>query len=123
MQNFSSALIALMSSYQAEARQHGDAPPETAEQLEALVAEEPDSSMLWIRYVAYLLSTGDVAAARGIAERALQTINYRQAPSEAVCRPLARAGHGSSTAHAYETASVLVYSTGLHSHNMSVRHM
>jgi len=43
------------------------------------VIAEPDSSMLWIRYVAYLLSTGDVAAARAVAERALQTINYRYA--------------------------------------------
>ena len=64
-------------SSQEAARQSGDAPPETAEQLEALVTEQPDSSMVWIRYVAYQLSTGDIAAARGIAERALQTINYR----------------------------------------------
>ena len=70
---------------QAEARQNGDAPPETAEQLEALVTAEPDSSMLWIRYVAYLLSTGDVGAARAVAERALKTINYRHAPSFAGC--------------------------------------
>ena len=47
---------------------------------------EPDSSMLWIRYVAYLLSTGDVAAARAVAERALSTINYRHAPPSAGCR-------------------------------------
>lgn len=46
------------------------------------MAAEPDSSMLWIRYVAYLLSTGDIAAARGVAERALQTINYRHVLSE-----------------------------------------
>ena len=66
-------------SLQEAPRKAGDAPPETAEQLEARVAAEPDSSMGWIRYVAYLLSTGDIVAARGVAERALQTINYRRA--------------------------------------------
>jgi len=50
------------------------------------VTAEPDSSMVWIRYVAYLLSTGDVAAARTVAERALTTINYRCAPLSAGCR-------------------------------------
>ncbi len=65
---------------QEAARQNGDAPPETAEQLEALVKEQPDSSMVWIRYVAYLLSTGDIAAARAVADQALQTINYRCCP-------------------------------------------
>ena len=77
--------------WQEAARQSRDAPPETAEQLEALVKGQPDSSMVWIRYVAYLLSTGDIAAARGVAERALQSINYRCCAVQKGCwvvRPL-----------------------------------
>lgn len=60
-------------------RANPDSEPETAEAFEALVAGQPHSSHAWIRYMAFLLTLGDAAAARAVAERALQTISFRQA--------------------------------------------
>lgn len=59
------------------ARADPEAEPETADAFEALVAGQPDSSHAWIRYMAFLLTLGDADAARAVAERALNTINYR----------------------------------------------
>ena len=53
--------------------------PESAEDFERLVMGEPNSSMLWIQYMAFLISLVETEKARGIAERGLATINYRQA--------------------------------------------
>lgn len=52
--------------------------PESAEDFERLVMGEPNSSMVWIQYMAFLISLGEIEKARGIAERGLATINYRQ---------------------------------------------
>ena len=38
---------------------------------------QPDASVVWIQYMAFLISLGEVEKARGLAERAVQTINYR----------------------------------------------
>jgi len=38
----------------------------------------PDSSYVWIKYVAHLLSLGEVDGARSVAERALSTIGQRE---------------------------------------------
>lgn len=54
--------------------------PETTEQFERLVVAQPDVSYVWVKYMAFLLSLGDIAGARAVVERALKTINYR-------CRP------------------------------------
>lgn len=51
--------------------------PESAEDFERLVMGEPNSSMVWIQYMAFLISLGEVEKARGVAERGLATINYR----------------------------------------------
>ena len=50
---------------------------ETAEDLERLLLSEPQSSLLWIRYMALFLSAADVDAARRVAERALQSVGFR----------------------------------------------
>ena len=51
--------------------------PESAEDFERLVMGEPDNSMVWIQFMAFLVALGEVDKARGIAERALATINFR----------------------------------------------
>ncbi len=62
------------------------AQPESAEDFERLVMGEPNSSMLWIQYMAFLISLGEIEKARGVAERGLATINYRSVPSHLVRR-------------------------------------
>ncbi|KAF3441966.1 hypothetical protein FNV43_RR15882 [Rhamnella rubrinervis] len=52
--------------------------PRTAEEFEKLVRSSPNSSFVWIKYMAFALSLADVEKARSIAERALQTINLRE---------------------------------------------
>lgn len=56
-----------------------DAPPESIEDFERLVLGSPNSSYLWIRYMAFLLGMAEVAKAREVAERALKTIDMRHA--------------------------------------------
>jgi len=58
----------------------GDAAPSSAADFERLLLGSPDSSFLWIRYMAHLVSLGEVAAARAVAERALGDggIGYRE---------------------------------------------
>ena len=64
--------------------------PESTEDFERLVMGDPNSSMVWIQYMAFLISLGEIEKARGIAERGLATINYRQVHSVLVdfCRQL-----------------------------------
>ena len=64
--------------------------PESADDFERLVMGEPNSSMVWIQYMAFLISLGEIEKARGIAERGLATINYRQVQTALVafCRQL-----------------------------------
>eukprot|EP00268_Persea_americana_P004314 TRINITY_DN1135_c1_g1_i2.p1 TRINITY_DN1135_c1_g1~~TRINITY_DN1135_c1_g1_i2.p1 ORF type:complete len:1393 (+),score=282.83 TRINITY_DN1135_c1_g1_i2:3381-7559(+) len=52
--------------------------PRTADEFEKLVRSSPNSSFVWIKYMAFMLSMADVEKARSIAERALQTINFRE---------------------------------------------
>ena len=51
--------------------------PETAEDYERLLVASPNSSMLWIKYMAFYLQTGETEKARQVAKQALKTINYR----------------------------------------------
>ncbi|XP_041477321.1 protein RRP5 homolog [Lytechinus variegatus] len=53
-------------------------PPETPEDFDRLVASSPNSSLAWIRYMAFYLNSVDIEKARAIAERALKTINFRE---------------------------------------------
>lgn len=64
---------------QAEANQMlDDGAPRTDMDFEKLVMEEPNSSYVWIQYMSFLLSLGEVGKARAIAERALEAINFRE---------------------------------------------
>ncbi|CAN6476370.1 unnamed protein product [Victoria cruziana] len=55
-----------------------DAAPTSVDDFEKLVRSSPNSSYLWIKYMAFLLSLRDVPKARSVAERALATINMRE---------------------------------------------
>lgn len=52
--------------------------PKTADEFEKLVRTSPNSSFVWIKFMAFMLDQGDVEQARSIAERALRTINIRE---------------------------------------------
>ncbi|KAF5737374.1 protein RRP5 isoform X2 [Tripterygium wilfordii] len=52
--------------------------PTTADDHEKLVRSSPNSSLVWMKYMAFVLSLADVEKARSIAERALRTINVRE---------------------------------------------
>jgi hypothetical protein len=56
----------------------GDAAPETSADFEALLLSSPNASLVWIKYMAFLITLGDVDKARQVAERALATIHYRE---------------------------------------------
>ena len=60
------------------ARLSGDAAPTNATEFERLLVGNPNSSYLWIKYMAHLLSLGEIDAARAVAQRALDTINIRE---------------------------------------------
>lgn len=55
-------------------------------EYEQLVLSAPNSSFVWIKYFAFLISLGELDKARSLADRALQSINYRWAG------PLAKGG-------------------------------
>lgn len=52
--------------------------PQSVADYERLLLGEPDSSMLWLKYMAFQLELGEVDKAREIAERALRTITIGQ---------------------------------------------
>jgi rRNA biogenesis protein RRP5 len=55
-----------------------DANPETAGDFERLLAGNPNSSELWIRYMAFHLSVADISSARLVAEKAIDRIDFRE---------------------------------------------
>jgi rRNA biogenesis protein RRP5 len=55
-----------------------NAPPESTEDFERLVIANPNSSLVWIRYMAFQLSLADIDTARALAARALKTIVFRE---------------------------------------------
>jgi rRNA biogenesis protein RRP5 len=55
-----------------------DENPETAADFERLIAGNPNSSEIWIRYMAFHLSLADIPSARAVAERAFGKIEFRQ---------------------------------------------
>jgi rRNA biogenesis protein RRP5 len=55
-----------------------DANPETADDFERLLAGSPNDSELWIRYMSFHLSLADIVAARVVANKALERIEFRQ---------------------------------------------
>ncbi|KAJ1977534.1 rRNA biogenesis protein rrp5 [Dimargaris verticillata] len=52
--------------------------PAVASDFERLLVGSPDSSYLWINYMAFHLKLAQVEKARAIGERALKTINFRE---------------------------------------------
>jgi len=43
--------------------------PESADEFEKMVRSSPNSSFVWIKYMAFMLSLADIEKARSIAER------------------------------------------------------
>jgi rRNA biogenesis protein RRP5 len=56
----------------------GQLVPERPEDFERLLLGEPSSSFLWVQFMAHYLLQADIEAARGVAERALRTIGFRE---------------------------------------------
>ncbi|KAI9824997.1 MAG: hypothetical protein M1819_000626 [Sarea resinae] len=52
--------------------------PQSVADFERLLLGQPDSSYLWLSYMAFQLQLSEVGKAREIAERALKTINIRE---------------------------------------------
>ena len=51
--------------------------PESAQDFDRLLLANPNSSYLWIQYIAYQLHLADVEKAREIGKKALESINFR----------------------------------------------
>ena len=54
-----------------------DRAPEAADDFDRLVLQSPNSSIVWMRYMAFFLETAEVEKAKAVAERALRTISFR----------------------------------------------
>ncbi|KAI9667406.1 MAG: rRNA biogenesis protein rrp5 [Bathelium mastoideum] len=57
--------------------------PQSADDFERQLLGQPNSSALWVQYMAYHLQLSDIDSARAIAERALKTINMREEDEKA----------------------------------------
>lgn len=51
--------------------------PESADEFDRLVLSSPNSSILWLQYMAFHLQATEIEKARAVAERALKTISFR----------------------------------------------
>merc|ERR1712018_983981 len=49
----------------------------TVEEFERLVVASPDSSLVWVQFMACCMQAGELEKARAVAKRALQRINFR----------------------------------------------
>lgn len=52
--------------------------PQSTSDFERLLLGQPDSSQLWIEYMAFQMKLSELAKAREVAERAIRTINIRE---------------------------------------------
>ncbi|KAK0077894.1 hypothetical protein PV325_003328 [Microctonus aethiopoides] len=52
--------------------------PNSVDQFDRLVLASPDSSIVWLQYMAYHLQATEIDRARAVAKRAIKTINYRE---------------------------------------------
>ncbi|KAE8590466.1 hypothetical protein XENTR_v10018073 [Xenopus tropicalis] len=52
--------------------------PQSADDFDRLVISSPDSSILWLQYMAFHLHATEIEKARVVAERALKTISFRE---------------------------------------------
>eukprot|EP00099_Drosophila_melanogaster_P023471 NP_651245.1 uncharacterized protein Dmel_CG5728 [Drosophila melanogaster] len=51
---------------------------ETIDQYERLVIAQPNNSISWLKYIAFLLSNTEIEKARALARRAISTISFRE---------------------------------------------
>ncbi|KAK3789019.1 hypothetical protein RRG08_008342 [Elysia crispata] len=56
----------------------GTALPQSANDFEKLALQSPNSSVVWLRYMAFHIELGEVEKARAVAEKALETISFRE---------------------------------------------
>ncbi|XP_074089895.1 protein RRP5 homolog [Macrotis lagotis] len=52
--------------------------PKTADDFDRLVLSSPNSSILWLQYMAFHLHATEIEKARAVAERALKSISFRE---------------------------------------------
>ncbi|RYG98205.1 hypothetical protein EON65_51730 [archaeon] len=56
----------------------GAGAPQKPEDFERLLLAAPNSSLLWVQFLAYYVNAADIEAARLIAQRALKTMHFRE---------------------------------------------
>ena len=61
-----------------KARLHGDSAPTSVEEFEKALLTAGNSSFVWIKWLAWHVSRSEVEKARAVAEKALETIHYRE---------------------------------------------
>ncbi|XP_059157358.1 protein RRP5 homolog [Physella acuta] len=54
------------------------ATPQSANDFEKLVLQSPNSSLIWLRFMAFHIELGEIDKARTVAEKALNTITFRE---------------------------------------------
>lgn len=52
--------------------------PHTPDQFERALMKDKNSSFMWIKYMAFHLETAEIEKARGVAKKAIASINYRE---------------------------------------------
>jgi hypothetical protein len=52
--------------------------PESQDDFERMLIAQPNSSYLWVQYIAFHLQSAAIDAARAVAVRALRTIDFRE---------------------------------------------
>ncbi|XP_046478494.1 rRNA biogenesis protein RRP5 [Neodiprion pinetum] len=52
--------------------------PNSVDQFDRLVMSSPNSSVVWVQYMAYHLQATEIEKARAVAKRAIKTINFRE---------------------------------------------
>jgi len=72
----------------------GERRSQTADDYDRLVLQSPDSSLVWLQYMAFHLEATEIDKARSVAERALKTISFRWVHPSTV--PLTNSHQGSS---------------------------
>uniref|UniRef100_A0A0B7BD75 S1 motif domain-containing protein n=1 Tax=Arion vulgaris TaxID=1028688 RepID=A0A0B7BD75_9EUPU len=56
----------------------GSTNAQSANDFERLVLQSPNSSVVWLRYLAFHIEQGEIEKARAVAEKALNTISFRE---------------------------------------------
>jgi len=56
----------------------GQGKVESVQEFERLVVASPNSSYIWIKYIAYFVAQAEIGKAREISERALKAISFRE---------------------------------------------